>query len=265
MTNPSTPHAVDQQYISAALLNVVLMTREASLDEIQAHLANSFGDRLGEFQASDSGLLSVELDEEHLISITVLDGPPTDPNEAYSLHPVLTGDPSALEDVQAQVLITAFPSNAALENVRSNREDRMVQIILHAQITAAIAALDGVAAIHNLMGNVTTAPKTYVEAVTNGDHAMYSASVWLTQTDSGITAYTVGMVRAGHPELVAENSASDPSTLFYAMLDLANYALSGATLKDGDTFAFSANAESLTIQDTVYPSDSSIPAVRVSL
>ena len=261
----TTPHAVDQQFISAPLLDVALLSRVPQLSEIETRLQNSFGDRLGECHIKEEGILSAELDGKNLVNVALLDGPPVDPDSAYSLHPVLTGDPSGLEDVQAQLLITLLPSNDELQQVRSSREARIAQINTHAQVTAALAALEGVEAVHNIVGNVTVSPKIFVEAVTNNDPAMYSASVWLAQTDSGITAYTIGLVQAGHPELIAENSAQDPSALFYTMCDLVNYALSSGTFKDGDTFAFSADAQPLSITSTTYPTDSSVPALRVSL
>ncbi|KAB1503908.1 DUF4261 domain-containing protein [Corynebacterium sp. 320] len=259
-----TPHLIDQSFIRHPLLNILLLSRVPTRDEIEQVLAATFGPRLGEKKNTEHAV-AVELDDHYLVHAMVLDAPPQDPQTTYELHPVLTEDPSGLEKVSAQIMLSILPDNEWTAKAKQFREPRLHEIMLHAQATAALAALEGVEAIHNTVGDVTISPRVFVEAVTNNDPAMFSTSVWLTQGERGITAYTVGMVCAGHPEIMAVDSTQDPTKLFYSMLNVVNYALLVDALKDGDTFAFEPDAEPLSITAGPYISDPTIPAVHVPL
>lgn len=256
----STPHSVDQEFLKGPLLNFVLFEHAPETSEIQAQLTNIFGSRLGEFRVEEA--VAVELDEKFLLHFMIT---PLPEGDNFIPHPVLTGDPSAFEKATTQLFVALIPNNEDLELAKSSREARLEQINLLAQATAVAASLPGALLIHNTMGNVSVAPKFYAEGVAQNDYGMFTAAVWLMQTETGITAYTVGLVRCGHPELIAEDSNRDPSELFYAMMDVVNYVVSGNSFKDGDTFAFSEGADPLSISTTTYFEDESVPALRISL
>lgn len=262
---PFTPHTVPQGCITGPLLHVVLLDRVVGREEISDLLAEKFGSRLSNVNISEgSAAVAAELDGKYLLHVTVLDQPPADPSTTYCFHPVLSGDPSGLERVEAQVLVALLPSNEALLAVQQFREPRAEQLIAHAQVTAVVAALRGVQAVHAVAPGVTVSPGIFVEGVTKQFWSQAVVSVWVAQEDAGLSAYTVGLASAGHPELVIRGSQWDPSKLYYRMCDIAEYVVAGQTLREGDTFAFSPDvpeSAAPVIVSTEYPLGGGVPAL----
>ena len=244
------------------LLNVLMTSADIDLEAAANVLRHALGDRLGEIHL-DEGLLRVEIDGNHLAHIMLVDFPPKDPAETYRIHPVQSGELD-LDTITGQVLVTLLPSDPMLHQGRQAREPRMVSLTLHAQVTAALASLKDVVAVHNTMSDVTIGPGIFVEAVSQGDLTMALCSVWLQQTPTGINACTFGLTNAGHPELVVDNSQMDPTALYYKLLDITNHILYGTTFKEGDTFAFAEGEDPLAIAAGSHPI-ADFPALTLEL
>lgn len=258
---------VDPSFLSVPLLDVVLGTNVPTAEQLSAVLSGSFGDRVSGFTpTSQPNMYAAELDGRYLIHITVIEGQVEDPAESYAVHPVLTGpDPSIVERVQSQVLVALMPQNELQQETKQFRDDRYEHILHHAQVAAVLSQLPGTLAVHCTMGQVTFSQKIFADGVQENFFPMCAVSVWLTQGESGINAYTLGMAAAGHPELQVLNSPADPTQLYYQLGDLAHYALANQPLKDGDTMAFSADAPPITIADANWVVDSAVPALTISL
>lgn len=258
---------VDPSFLSVPLLNVVLGTKVPSEQDMRSALEGSFGDRVSGFtQSSQPNTFVAELDGgDYLIHLTVVEGQHENPEEAYSIHPVLTGDPSVLDTVRSQLIVTLLPQNKLQEESKQFRTERYSHIIHHAQVTAVLSQLPGTVAVHNTMGRVTFSQKIFIDGVKESFLPMCAISVWLTQGPSGINAYTVGMAAGGHPELQVLGSSDDPTELYYKLGDLAHYALAKKPLKDGDTMAFSADAPPITISDATWTVDPNVPALTIDM
>lgn len=263
MSTPKlTPTTVTPELMRASLLNVLMTSHDIDLQAAADVLQHALGERLGEPDFGE-GTLRVEIDGNHLAHIMQVDFPPKEPAEAYRPHPVQSGELD-LDAITGQLLVTLLPRDKVLTQGRQAREPRMVSLTLHAQVTAALASLKGVEAVHNTMADVTIGPGIFVEAVSQGDLTMALCSVWLQQTPTGINACTFGLANAGHPELVVESSSLDPTALYYKLLDITNHILYGATLKDGDTFAFAEGEDPLSISTATHPI-AEFPALKLEL
>lgn len=257
---------VDPTFLAAPLLNVVLGTELPTEEQLRAVLEGSFGDRVSNFtRGSQPFTFAAELDGAYLIHMTVIEGQHENPAEAYSIHPVLTGDSAVLERVRSQLIVTLLPQNTLAEETKQFRDARFSHVVHHAQVTAVLAQLPGTVAVHNTMGQVTFSQKIFIEGVKETFLPMCAISVWLTQGTGGISGYTVGMAAAGHPELQVMDSSADPTELYYQLGDLAHYALAKQPLKDGDTMAFAADAPPISIADANWIVDPKVPALTVDL
>lgn len=281
-----TPNSVDADLVNGPLLNVVLMEKLPQKEQIAEILRNSCGHRLGEIQDNPSGGVTCEIDGNHLISIMLTDTPPQDPENMYRLHPIQTGDRSVVDDVQAQMMVALLPNEECLELEKKFRQPRMAACVLHSQLTAALATLEGAKAVHSTATDVTFAAQFFHEAVNNNEYVMSLCSAWVmiedsqgsadtgdsgdsgdSETASGsvANACTMGLLSLGHPEITVEKSTMDPTELYHLVLSVANYIIHGETMQPGDTLGLAEGGPSISIVEGSHPAGDDTPALRLEI
>lgn len=263
----AAPISVDKKLFVPFLINSVMFDRTLGVAEVKDHLEGldtqelSIGEVKQHPENTESGpTLIFGVNGQYLVRVVLVDSPLTD-RVAPAIHPILTG-PAAdkLGTVKAQALVSLHPNEG-----EPTREDRLAQALLHARVSNHLARLAGVVAIHNMQDSTTVAPHLYSDALSDSAYPVLMAPVWLAPDSSGdtFTGYTYGLHQLGHPELQATGISGDPTEAYLKLMNLANYVIGGATLKEGDTFSFSQDANPSTVEAGAWVISDKVPALII--
>lgn len=262
MAHSELTPVTDPQHLFAPVLHRVVFDHIPERQELADAVSDKLGDRLGDISFGEgNNSLAAEIDGNFLLHLKIV----MEPQPEVSFHPVLTQDADILSSAEAVVMVGVLPSNDVIDEVHTYREPRLGQLYALTHATGALAAMDGALAVQNTAGHVTIAPHIFLDGINQELHTHTMIPVWLTEQDDGIAGYTVGMITTGHPELQATGWQGDPSELYYQLSDVANYVLGGASLKDGDTLAFSTEQPPISITETTWMVDKDIPALDIAL
>lgn len=252
----NTPHSVDSTLVEAPLLNAVLLSSLPAPETLHDLLSAEFGEGL---KKSDQGY---EFEDVHLALRGVASDP--DAQAEYSFHPMLSGNPSDLEDVSAQILVGVVSGGDLFEQALRFREPRLHQIRVLVRATAALLRSEQARAVHLMSANTTVFPQQFFEALSLDVLSMTAATVWVYPDGGRLQAFTYGLSAAGHPELQISDPGGDPTELYYRLVNIADHVLQGAAFKEGDTLAFSEKDQPATISATSWFVDEKIPALSIS-
>lgn len=260
----NTPLTSSAEDFVPHLIGAVMLDRPVSLAELAGHLAEHTPDKItiGDIkELADGAGMIFGVNGRHLIRLITVDGPLQDAMRP-AVHPILTAPvKDELDKVAGQVLVSLEPVD--LKPEQYNREIRFDQLMTHAFVTGAVASLPGTIAVHNVQGSTTIAAAAFQDALDKDIYPTLLCPVWLTQTAQGFTGYTYGLHQAGHPELQAKDSSTDPTELYFNLMNLADYVLSGQTLSDGHTLSFGEGKPSHTATKDQWVVDQKIPAFTI--
>lgn len=271
---------LDPSIISAPLVNIVLLSRVPTPEDIVTELSEQFGEDLGEFQIDEhNNAVAVEVYGDHLIHVTAINEAPD--GQAYQLryHPVLSGEQAAVDEVSAQAVVAVLPSQDRLQLNKELIDPRVGSAIIHAAATEAIASNDSAVLVHSSLAEVTFNAGYYRYFVQEGRLEEALASIWIVQSEddpeinsathhdaagSSSNAYTAGLAPLGHPELVFRNTTIDPNELYEKLVNLVNYILNGGVLRPKDTLGF-ADDQILRVSEGTHPYAPEVPCVELQV